>query len=781
MYFDKIDHPLNFRQAETPEMHRPVTGLFRLKAGKQEAERWKAVPNLLGLQERVSKVTPFPEDLAADWTEAHGFSLRDSMGNELLKSHPVMPFGVCGRKWLFSFSLQPGMRFFGMGEKNTGFEKTGQRSKFWNTDVLADFSWAQAEFSATDPMYASFPVLIVRRGSHWIGLLAANEYPVFMDAGARQVIEGVKDPGAAGGFFYLGSTDGAPELYICASRSFAEVQRCLQQLSGLPERPPLWALGYQQSRWGYRNLSDLEEIDEGLQSSGIPCDGLWLDIDYMDAYRVFTVHPEGFKDSRDRIARLEKKGRRVVPILDPGVKYDLDYHAARDGMEQDVFCKHSEGDPFVGFVWPGASLFPDFSLPEAREWWAEKTRELSLKYGFQAYWTDMNDPSTGSAINEEMLFRNGSLPHAAFHNLYGREMAAATREGLRRAFPEQRPFILSRSGATGSSESCAIWCGDSFSNYFHLRKGIEMALSMSISGMPYVGNDLGGFEGDTNGELMLDWFRANLLFPVFRNHSTCSCTPQEPWRFGPDYELQLRNAVRLRYAFLPYLYSLFVEMSMSGAPIIRPMLWECENEDVIALDDQFMIGDALLQAPRLEQGQAKRKVYLPEGMWLSLGSRREYEGGRWIEFSFSDDSYGLFLRAGKPVPLAANAGTLNSTADIDLSSPVFLLYLPSHAKSGAAGTGLTVSGRYYHDSGDGYSYRDSDAADDSCLEMHGSVRGNTLSLDCTAGGQFSCAAIALAGSNSNAYHIKDFSITGEVELLPGLASVCVYENRSEVH
>ena len=281
------------------------------------------------------------------------------------------------------------MRFYGMGEKNGRLEKSLTRTVFWNTDAGADFPPHEVAQASFDPMYVAVPYLLVRLAEDYIGILVDNPYPVFMNTGASESIAKEMIGEAQTEDFFIGSTDGMPVLYLIHGRSAGEVTCKLQRLCGTTPLPPLWALGHHQSRWGYGSASDLISVAARFEENLIPNDGLWLDIDYMDGYRVFTTSPDRLPEPGSALRSIAERGFHVVAILDPGIKVDEEFEPYKDGLLKDVFCKNAENRPFVGFVWPGATVFPDFSLPEVRAWWAERVAALS-KAGFAGFWLRPN-------------------------------------------------------------------------------------------------------------------------------------------------------------------------------------------------------------------------------------------------------------------------------------------------------------------------------------------------------------------------------------------------------
>jgi len=582
-------------------------------------------------------------------------SLQCTLDNApVLRSFHGREFGILGQKWNLAFDYDEAMRFYGLGEKNTGIEKTGQITKFWNTDALFDFGFTRAEQEATDPLYASVPYVLIQQENGCVGILVDNPYPVFMNMGAKENIANLLDADEAEPqCVSVGSYDGQPDVYFIVGKTAQEVTRKLQLLTGKTPLPPLWALGYHQCRFGYRDLADLEELDEKFDALEIPCDGLWLDIDYMDGFKVFTVDEAGFDQHEKRITRLQAKGRKIVPIIDPGVKNHPEFSVFQSGQAVDAFCKTPEGELYSGFVWPGRTAFPDYSLPHVRDWWADQVEAFTNKYNFDGYWVDMNDPSTGSSELEDMLFNNGQDSHESYHNQYALGMQQATVAGLQRAIGEKRPFIISRSGFTTSQQFSAIWTGDNWSNYFHLREGIAMTLNLSLSGIPFNGPDVPGFAGEATPELAVDWHKAGFLFPFFRNHSANMSPKQEPWQFEEPFRSSMIHFIRLRYKLLPYLYNLFFEHSETGDPYLRPLFYEYPNEHdaVSRIGDQFLVGDSIMQAPIVNEGETEREVYLPTGAWFDTAKGTWAKGGASHTLKTHLDNTGLFIKEGALIPM----------------------------------------------------------------------------------------------------------------------------------
>lgn len=674
MYFSKIPHPANFVFAREAD---PARGVLPLADGEARVTltaiggdvhrvtvrhpRWPHNPSQAELAESVPGENAHAVRLAADGSLE---LVENASGRVALSGVPGATLGACGRTWLFQFRHEPTMQFYGLGEHSKGLEKSGQRVKFWNTDLFGDFAHCEATHGYANPMYVAIPWLIVKQGNHYIGLLVHNPGAVFMDLASNFVWSEANTEDRDRRSFYVGAPDGQPELYLVVGPTLPALLRKLQALVGRVPRPPLWALGHHQCRWGYGGPRDLAALDRGFRAHRIPCDGLWLDIDYMDRYKVFTYSREGRAAARVRrvLARLARRGRRVVPILDPGVKAEPGYPVFEDGRRAGIFCLTPEGRPYVGFVWPGKTHLPDFSLPEGRAWWTRHVRRLAAD-GFAGAWIDMNDPSVGAVELDDMLFGRGAQPHASYHNQYGLGMAQATRAGFLAARPDQRPFILTRSAYLSSSRYAAVWLGDNVSNWHHLRLGVPLALGLSMSGIPFNGPDVCGFMGNTTPALAVAWYKACFLFPFLRNHSTAGTRPQEPWALGPEAGRAIAHYIRLRYKLLPYLYQLFLAQEESGEAILRPLFHDfpdTRRRPLGQITDQFLVGPSILQAPILAAGRTRRRVVLPAGtQWFSAQDGRWLPGGKTILSRAGRTETPLFVREGSILPLQPGERTHN--------------------------------------------------------------------------------------------------------------------------
>ena len=552
---------------------------------------------------------------------------------------------------------------YGLGEKTGGQNRRGRDFTLWNTDVLNPTSSGEftrqhapddprADNTSTefDPYYVSIPFF--HHHSYPDGAVAGS----FLDNGYRSHYD--FRPSQE---YVFGADGGQYVEYLCAGPQMPAVLEAYTWLTGRAAPPPLWSLGYHQSRWHAYGQDAVEALGRRHREVGVPLDALWLDIDYMDEYRVFTWDTEAFPDVAAMLGRLADDGIRVITIIDPGVKRDPGYRVFDDGVARDVLCRTEGGDVYVGEVWPGATTFPDFATPEARRWWGELNAE-HVRSGLAGIWNDVNEPATGVVPPEAMRFDHGRASHERFHNQYGLLMAMGTTEGLLAAMPDRRTFVLSRAGFAGIQRYAANWMGDNMSRWDHLWLSMPMAAGFGLSGQPFVGADVGGFMGHSQPELFARWMPYGALTPFFRNHSAAGNVDQYAWSFGDAVLDVARQAVELRYRLLPYLYAAFLTASETGMPVQRPLVLEHPHDlTVREIDDEYLLGPDLLVAPVVEAGTTARQVYLPAGRWHDWATGEAFDGRRWLTAPTPMERIPLYARGGAVVPMWPDAPS--STAD----------------------------------------------------------------------------------------------------------------------
>lgn len=574
-----------------------------------------------------------------------------------------------------------GTSFYGTGEVAGPLERTGRTVTLWNTDC--------APYDEDTTLYQSHPwVLALLPDGRARGLLADSGRRGTIAIEPEEVRLAFEEPG-----FELWQLDGAHP---------ADVLRTLTALVGRPALPPLWALGYHQCRWSYTSADELRTLAAEFRRRGIPCDALWLDIDAMDRFRVFTSDPATFPDLGALTAELREQGFRTVSILDPGVA--IDSELAAEGQDAGVFVQGPDGRPAQGKVWPGECWYPDFVAPRARDWWKGHVRAFVARTGLDGLWTDMNEPSVfdvpSRTLPEDCVHAPAAeqavegTSHAVWHNRYGDGMVAATHAGLREAYPDRRPFVLTRAGHLGTARLAAAWTGDNRSSWRDLGWSIPMVLNLGLSGQPFAGPDAAGFFDDPDVELYARWFALAAFLPFFRGHAEKNTRRKEPWALGARTERRARMAIERRMRLLPTLYTLFREASESGLPVARP-LWFADPVDpaLRAIDDAFLLGDALLVAPIVQAGGHERSVRLPgpPGSWFPFP-----DGAAPIE--------AVETLARSPlgtIPLFARSGSVLFETEPRPSTAAPARLLVVHAFLDGA---ERASGRLYEDAGDGHGH-----------------------------------------------------------------------------
>lgn len=668
-------------------------GVWRLHCTSRRV--WRRHRSYAGLSFKPSRdLDPLVPRTSLELTDEGSLSFAVGDAAPLLESLPGKGIGLGGTAWTAWLRRTPEMKFYGMGEKSNGLEKSNAVHTFWNVDDCFVHCGESIRRKHFDPDYISIPYVIVKRGEEYAGIL--------IDSSFRSVI-GISDPRGQGRHFmngqwlgepsfFCGAEDGAVSLFFLYGPSLPELTRKFAALTGTMERPPLWSLGYHQCRWGYKSSKDLRALTRAVRRHRIPADGLWLDIEYMENFKLFTFDKKHFADPPKEIGAIREQGFHVVPIIDPGIKVEEGYACYERFRDQGLLCKNRAGGDFIGLVWPHKTVFPDFTLDRCRKAWASEVAGPA-RQGIDGCWIDMNDPNTGDITDQDMLFENGRQPHNAYHNEYALLMAKATRRGFLEAAPDRRPFVLSRSGFTGSQKYAAHWNGDNYSNYENLKGSIATTLNLSLSGIPFNGPDVGGFGGDCTEQLLIDWVKAGFLFPFFRIHTCEHTRRQEPWAYSRGALRIIRSYLRLRYKFLPYLYNCFLAAAEHGDPVLRPLFYEFEDTKTELIDDQFLVGPSLMQAPFVEEGRRSRSVYLPRGRWLDWRSGSWRSGGRRITVRKAETNTPLFFREGACIPLQRGVAVTNrkNLFEVDLLCA-------------GRGRGESTYG-YEADDGESYAYR----------------------------------------------------------------------------
>jgi alpha-glucosidase len=658
-------------------------------------------------------------------------------GRHLL-AHPAAsssttPDDLCA--WRIDLPHGGSEHYYGFGERTGLLDKRGRRLSSWTTDRYEDQS------ANTDELYVAIPFLLSLHedgGAYGI-LFAASHRTAFdlteIEYGRLAVESGTADL----------------DYYMIAAAHPAEVVQELAALAGRMPLPPLWAFGYHQSRWSYGSDGEVRSVAAEFRGRRIPADAIYLDIDAMDGFRVFTWDNEAFPNPQALAGELADEGLRLVSIVDVGVKYQPEggYPVFSEGVARDVFLRRrrdADAPLFLGYVWPGLSAFPDFTRPDVREWWGAQYQML-LDAGISGFLNDMNEPAMHDRPYDDRAgFRTDpplDLPHgpddepathAEVHNLYGLLEAQAAYEGLRRLRPEQRPFLLTRAGYTGIQRCAGVWTGDNWSTWEHLEMSLPQLLNLGLSGVPFAGADIGGFFGNCEPELLVRWMQLGAFYPFARGNSAKGTLPQEPWQWSANTEERCRRAIELRYRLLPYLYTVAEEASRTGMPILRALFLSYPADTAThRLHDQALLGRDLMIAPVLRPGQSARSAYLPEGNWFDIRTGGERGGpGHVLVDAPLDQDMPMFARGGSIIP----TGPIRQWTG-DPAQPVLALTVYPDRDGNA-------NGRLYEDDGQSFGYQ------------RGEFRATTFAYRADAG----VLTAGISGSFSSHIRQVDIQVAG---------------------
>lgn len=524
---------------------------------------------------------------------------------------------------------------YGLGDKTGFLNKRNYEYENWNSDIPD----AHEEFFRS--LYKSIPFFMVHNAQRSYGIFFDNTFKSYFNFGKEN-----------SEYLVFGSDEGNLDYYFIYGNDMKEIITNYTYLTGRAPMQQRWVLGLHQSRWGYANEEEFRYVAKTMRECNIPLDGLHFDIDYMEKYKVFTWNEDRFPTRDKLLSELKDMGIKPVCIIDPGVKVEEGYDVYEEGIQKDYFAKTKEGEVYVNEVWPGDAVYPDFGKEEVRKWWGEKHKFL-LEKGVRGVWNDMNEPASfRGPLPDDVVFtdEDRSAYHKEMHNVYGHNMAKATYEGIKE-LSHKRPFLITRACYAGSQKYSTMWTGDNQSLWNHLRMAIPQQCNMGVSGLNFIGTDIGGFGSDCTPELMARWIQVGVFSPLCRNHSAAGTKCQEPWRFSEEIVDIYRKYVNLRYQLLPYFYDKMYETEMTGIPMIRPLVLHYpEDKNVWNLNDEFMLGESLLVAPVVEQGATKRMVYLPQGEWYDYWSKEKIKGGTYIIKDAPLDVCPIYVKAGAILP-----------------------------------------------------------------------------------------------------------------------------------
>ena len=534
---------------------------------------------------------------------------------------------------------QAGESFYGMGDKATHTNLKGRRTHNWVTD---QYAYGKDQ----DPLYKAVPFFVGLHNDMAYGIFFDNSFCTHFDFSheRRNITSFWADGGEMNYYFFYG-----PEMH--------RVVRAYTDLTGTPELPPLWALGFHQSKWSYYPESRVKEIAGTFRKLKIPCDAIYLDIDYMDGFRCFTWDKKHFPDPKRMIEELEEDGFKTVVMIDPGIKVDRDYWVYREALEKDYFCKRADGPIMQGKVWPGPCSFPDFTNPQVRKWWAELYKGLMQDTGVHAVWNDMNEPavmevpSKTAPLDTRHDYDGHPCSHRKAHNVYGMQMVRATYEGVKKYVFPKRPFVITRAAYAGTQRYSSTWTGDNVATWEHLWIANVQVQRLCMSGMSFAGSDIGGFAEQPNGELFARWVQLGIFHPFCRVHSSGDHGDQEPWSFDEEVTGIVRKFIELRYQLLPYLYTMFWKYVKEGVPMLKSLVYfDQADHQTHFRTDEFIFGDQILVCPIQEPNAQGRRMYVPRGKWHNYWTGEVVEGGmeKWVVADI--DKIPIFIKAGAIIP-----------------------------------------------------------------------------------------------------------------------------------
>ncbi len=610
------------------------------------------------------------------------FSFYSADGTLLNADDPSFGTSWIGNEVTTYKTLQEGERFLGLGEKTGNLDRIGSAYDNWNTDN-------PRYDTQDDPLYVTIPF--------YIGVVNNKVYGIFLDNTHRSRF----NFGASNDrFSSFSADDGEMDYYFMHDVNVAGIIKQYTSLTGRISLPPLWSLGYQQCRWSYFPDTEVLDVARNFRERKIPIDVLYLDIHYMDAYKIFTWHPVRFSKPDVLLNSLKEMGIHTTVIIDPGIKVEKGYEAYEDGLKKDVFAKFPDGKAYTAQVWPGWCHFPDFTKPAARDWWGEKFSGL-VKLGVDGFWNDMNEiASWGGGTTPHLVnfdWEGEIATYKQAKNVYGMLMAKSTFEGTKKLLGNKRPLIITRAGFSGLQRYTALWTGDNHATDEHMMLGARLVNSIGLSGVPFVGVDVGGFSKDATPALFARWTSLGAFTPFFRSHSHYDYIQAEPWSFGESVENICRNYISFRYQLLPYLYSAFYQTSQDGMPVARTLAIDYTHDEKVyafAYQNQYLFGPSILVTP-VESTKEYAKVYLPEGDWYDFYTDKLYEGKSEVVTHCPISKLPLFIKAGSVIPLQKSVQSTSESAGDTL-------YLHVYAGNSS------FFFNYYEDDGLTYNYEGKD-------------------------------------------------------------------------
>ncbi len=549
--------------------------------------------------------------------------------------------------------------FYGLGDKSSALNLRKKKFENWNTDAFA-------YGPKTDPLYKTIPFFYGLKNDIAYGVFFDNSHRSFFDFDSKNKNE-----------LSFGAEGGELNYYFILGPDLNDVAQRYTLLTGTPELPPMWGLGYHQCRWSYYPEKRVLNLAKKFRDKKIPCDSIYLDIDYMDGFRCFTWSKKLFPNLKKVIAKIKEKGFDTVVMIDPGIKEDENYSVYQEGIKNGYFCKRTDGNLMVGPVWPENCVFPDFTNKAVRKWWGNLYKELYNDQDVSGFWNDMNEPAVfkvnSKTFPDEVMHHMEGNPtnHRRAHNIYGMQMSRATFKGLKKLRKNKRPFVLTRATYSGGQRYASVWTGDNIASWEQLQLANTQTQRMSVSGFSFVGSDIGGFVNQPTPELMCRWLQLAVFHPFFRVHSIgnredgsagiddnpeelkeVERLDQEPWAFGEETTVLTRKAIEFRYKLLPYIYSTFNDYVVEGKPMVRSLIFEDQTDKKLYnTEREFLFGEHLFISAVTRAKAKSQKIYFPKGTWFDFKTGEKYIGGDTHKVSLTPDRIPVFARAGAVIPM----------------------------------------------------------------------------------------------------------------------------------
>jgi alpha-glucosidase len=694
--------------------------ILRVRMWKGDAEPEDASWAVLS-QARTSRV-PVTAEVRGFTTKALRVSVDDHLlltvadlqGNILQRD--AAPVLWVGPRFNVSKERSFNDHFFGLGDKPGPLDRAGQSFTMWNTDA---FGWQES----TDPIYKTIPFFLDVNRGRTLGVFLDNTWRTNFDFGHADVTR-----------YTFGSLNGPIDYYLIYGPEPKQVVTAWAWLTGPTPLPPLWALGFQQSRYTYFPETQLREIASRLRKDHIPADVLWLDIDYQHENWPFTVNEKAFPNFSGMVKDLADEHFKLVVITDLHVakQPNVGYAPYDSGIAGDHFVKNPDGSTFVGKVWPGPAVFPDFTQAQTREWWGSLFK-VFVKDGVAGFWNDMNEPavfeSPGKTMPDDVQhridepgFRTRTAPHLEIHNIFGMQNSRGTYEGELALRPNDRPFVMTRASYAGGQRYSTTWTGDNSSTWNHLRMAVPQLVNLGLSGFSLAGADVGGFAGSPPPDLLTKWIEIAAFQPIDRDHSAKGTRMHEVWVDGPAQENTRRRFIEERYRLMPYLYTTAEETSHDGLPIVRPLFLEFPDAtddgspyDLLTGGSEFLFGSRILVAPNPSPEEiAPYTVHLPPGTWydywtgkltrsklagtLDLEQRDKVIAQKPLMVTPTLERLPVYVRGGSILPIAP---LTQSTTELP-NGPLTLRVFPNGSES--------CAGEVYTDDGHSFDFRQGEFA-----------------------------------------------------------------------